>query len=86
MATKSDVHHNQYLEVNLELQKSIDTTETLEDTALKVIAKTLAEKSSEFSEISKSKSSDALIKVIVWPNEHPKYFAPGTKQEWVKKS
>jgi phenylacetate-CoA ligase len=86
MTTKSDVHHNQYLEVNLELQKSLEPTAAAEELALKLIRNTLINKSSEFSEISKSADGKQLIKIVIWPNEHPRYFAAGTKQQWVKKA
>jgi phenylacetate-CoA ligase len=86
MTTKSDIHHNQYLEVNLELQKSLESSLAAEELGLKIIRNTLIAKSSEFSEISKSTDGKQLIKVIIWPNEHPRYFAAGTKQQWVKKA
>lgn len=84
MSTKNDVHHNQYLEINLELQESIEPSSTLEELALRSVSSNLIDKSSEFAEISKSRAADHLIKIILWPNGHPKYFAAGTKQKWVE--
>lgn len=86
MATKHDINHNQFLQINLELQKGVEPSEALEKLALKVIRATMIEKSSEFSEVSKSKASQELIQIVLWPNGHTRYFAPGTKQKWVEKA
>jgi len=86
MATKHDIHHNQFLQINLELQKDIEPTKQLEEKALRVIRKTMIEKSSEFAEVSKSRVSKNLLQIVLWPNGHPRYFAPGTKQRWVEKA
>lgn len=86
MATKHDIHHNQFLQVNVELQKDIEPSEKLEHLAVKIVRDTLIEKSSEFAEVSKSKASQKLIHIVLWPHGHPRYFAPGTKQKWVEPS
>jgi phenylacetate-CoA ligase len=86
MATKTDIHHNQFLQVNLELQKNIEPSEKLEKQAHKAIRASLIAKSSEFSEISKSQASEKLLQIVLWPNGHQRYFAPGTKQKWVEKA
>src|SRR5581483_12046634 len=48
MVTKFDRRHNQYLEINLELQKDVNTSRKLNALAKKVIRQSLIEKSSEF--------------------------------------
>jgi phenylacetate-CoA ligase len=85
MATKHDIYHNQFLQVNLELRKDIKPTKELEKQAHAAITKSLKAKSSEFAEVSKSQASSKLVQVILWPNGHHRYFAPGTKQKWVEK-
>lgn len=85
MSTKNDVHHNQFLQINLELQRDVEPSKKIEEKVHKAITASLVQKSSEFSEISKSRSSHDLIQVVLWPNGHPRYFAPGTKQKWVEK-
>lgn len=85
MSTKHDVRHNQFLQVNLELHKGVKPDRNLEEKALKIIRENLIIKSSEFAEISKQSSSDKLIQIVLWPNGHPRYFSPGTKQKWVEK-
>jgi phenylacetate-CoA ligase len=86
MSTKNDIYHNQFLEINLELQKNQRPTEIAKKEARKIIHQTLIKKSSEYSEVSKSKSIDSLLKVTLWPKDHARYFSPGTKQKWVEKA
>ncbi len=86
MSTKYDIHHNQFLQINVELQPGVEKSEHLEGLAHKVIVASLKSKSSEFSEISKSKSSKQVVQIVLWENGHPRYFAPGVKQKWVEKS
>lgn len=86
MATKQDIHHNQFIQINLELQKDVLPTEEIEAEASVIIRNSLIEKSSEFAEVARSKASEQLIKVVLWNNGHPRYFTPGTKQKWVEKA
>ncbi len=86
MSTKHDIHHNQFIQVNLELQKDVEPTKKLEELAFKSIRQSMIEKSSEFAEVSKSKASQQLIQIVLWPNGHPRYFAAGIKQKWVEKA
>jgi phenylacetate-CoA ligase len=85
MSTKTDIHHNQFLQINIELQKDVEPTKELEKKALQTLTASLKAKSSEFSEVSKSQAVRKLVQVNLWPNGHPRYFAPGTKQMWVEK-
>ncbi len=85
MSTKNDILYNQFLKINVELHEGVIAKDSLIRLAKKVIKKSLATKSSEFSEISKSESSSSLIQIVLWSNGHKKYFAPGTKQKWVEK-
>lgn len=84
MSTKHDIRHNQFLQINVELQPSITANDKLQQMAHKSILDSMIQKSSEFSEVSKSRNSAELVQVILWPNGHPRYFAPGTKQKWVE--
>ena len=86
MSTKHDIKHNQFIKINLELQSDVKPSKELEKEALKSIRASLITKSSEFSEISKSKMSKDLIKIVLWEKGHPLYFTPGTKQNWVEKA
>lgn len=86
MSTKNDVRHNQFLQINIELQPTIEPSKDLEATAQKAIRESLIEKSSEFAEISKTKPGGSLIQIALWEHGSPRYFGPGTKQKWVEKS
>lgn len=87
MLTKFDRNQNQYLEINLEMQKGIeDPDEHLKVLAHKIIHKKLTEKSSEFAEIAKSRNSKKLLRLVFWRNGHPLYFPQGVKQKWVQKA
>jgi len=86
MMTKTDIYHNQFLQINIELRKDVEPTELVKEKALKTIRAVLIQKSSEFAEVSKSAASDKLLQVVLWPNGHPRYFAPGTKQKWIEKA
>ena len=86
MSTKNDIHHNQFLQINLELKKNIQPSKELKAMVAKVICSTLILKSSEFAEISKSQLASKLVQIELWPNGHKRYFAPGTKQKWVEKT
>jgi len=85
MSTKHDIHHNQFLQINLELQKNQEPSPELEQRAVEYIRRSMIQKSSEFAEVSKSRASEQLIQVVLWSNGHERYFGPGAKQMWVEK-
>lgn len=84
MITKYNKQHNQYLEINLEMQTDVTPSKELKSFTSKIIRQKLIEKSSEFAEVSKSPSSKNLIKLVFWHQDHPRYFTPGIKQKWVQ--
>lgn len=86
MSTKSDIHHNQFLQINLEMHAGIEESEQLQLLANAKIQESMIKRSSEFAEVSKSKSGLDLIQIVLWANGHPRYFSPGTKQKWVEKA
>jgi len=85
MATKYDARHNQFLQVNVEMQAEIKESEELLEKIKQAIHQSLVQRSSEFAEVAKSRKADELIQIILWEKGHPRYFAPGTKQKWVEK-
>ncbi len=84
METKFDKKHNQYLEINLELQKTRQATERLLKTATQKIMHGLTSKSSEYKELYHHLKKRAIPKLVFWPAEHPLYFKKGVKQKWVQ--
>lgn len=85
MLTKFDDTHDQYLEINIELQKNVQVTDTMHDKILKEIYDNLCAKSSEFSELARYLGNRAYPKIVFWPTEDPTFFKPGIKQKWVQK-
>jgi len=86
MLTKFDSQQNQYLEINLELQKKQKVSDALRARALKEIITILRKKNSEFRELHDYLKNKALPHLIFWPYEHPTYFKSGIKQKWVQKN
>jgi phenylacetate-CoA ligase len=85
LITRFDDKQNQYLEINLEMQKNKEHTTVFEAQLLSRIVKNLLEKSSEYSELHNFIGERANPKLIFWSAEDPTYFKPGVKQQWVKK-
>ncbi len=85
MLTKFDRKQNQFLEINLELQKGKKAGPALKKTALHRIVTNLLQKNSEFKHLHQFIGGRALPRLIFWPAEHPMHFKPGVKQKWVKK-
>lgn len=85
LISKFDKNQDQYLEINLETQKSRKVSRVFENQLLNEIAKNLRLKNSEYRELSDFLRSRALPKLVFWPPEDPLYFKPGIKQSWVKK-
>lgn len=86
MLTKFDRSQNQFLEINVELKKGYKASPDLERKIRECIVSTLKLRSSEFRELYQHLGRRVLPKVILWPAEHPSYFRPGIKQQWVVKS
>lgn len=89
MMTKTDERQNQYLEVNVELQKNILPEQTLNSTTQKRIVELLIERCTEYNHLYSSSAPEykerLKPKIIFWPYEHPEHFATGGKQKWMKK-
>ena len=85
MLTKFNRRQNQYLEINIELQKGKKTSQQLEKTTLEKIVSGLLAKNSEFRELHQHLGKRAFPKLVFWETEHPTYFRVGIKQKWVKK-
>lgn len=85
LVTKFDYKQDQYLEVNLELQKNKEVSPILKNQLTNSIIQNLREKNSEFRELSDYLKKRAAPQLIFWPFEDPEHFKPGVKQKWVKK-
>lgn len=85
LVTKFDYKQNQYLEINLELQKDAQMSPVAKNQLVSSVIKNLREKNSEFRELSNYLGKRAQPKLIFWPFEDPEHFKPGIKQKWVKR-
>lgn len=85
MITKFDRKHNQYLEINVELQKGLKESNTLRRLTTDKIFHDLRSKSSEFRELSNYLGKRAAPIIVFWPYEYSLYFKSGIKQKWSKK-
>ena len=85
LISKFDINHNQYLEINLELRKKREISNTLKTQLLNEIVNNLRAKNSEFRELSDFLGNRAHPTLVFWPQEDPLYFKPGIKQKWVDK-
>jgi phenylacetate-CoA ligase len=83
MLTQYDENQDQYLEINIELRANDQDVRATEKEASKAVIDKLVEKSSEFSEVAKTRDAHKLVKLVFWPQGDPKYFQPGVKQKWV---
>ncbi len=85
MLTRFDRKQNQYLEINLELQKGKHAKPSVKKNALHAIVTNLMHKNSEYKHLHQFIGEKALPRLVFWPAEDPLYFRPGVKQKWVKK-
>lgn len=85
LVTKYDSNQDQFLEINIELQKSKIVSHAFEKKIYDRIIKTLCQKNSEFRELFSHIKDRQLIKLVFWPAEDAKYFRPEGKQKWVQK-
>ena len=83
--TKSDKHHNQFLEVNMELRKGRKSSRGLKARIYKFILDGLRKKNAEYKYLSDMMPGRVDPKIVLWPYEHPLHFQVGMKQKWAKK-
>ena len=85
MVSDYDKDAQNYLEINVEMQKDKSIIEGLEDKITQNVIKILLDSNSEY-EILHSSNPDKLIpKIVLWPNGDRKYFGGKGKQKWVNK-
>lgn len=85
MATRYDEFQNQYLEINIEMKKNMSEDMLNREIILNEIIASLKENSSEYRELFLSTSNKVTPRLVFWPSEDSRYFAPGNKQKWVDK-
>ena len=86
IATKYDEKENQYLEINVEQKRGVDSvSESFIKKAEVAIKTAFKEKSSEYKELSSFVNDRPLFKLVFRALGDPEYFPAGIKQKWVKK-
>ena len=86
IVTKYDGKENQYLEINIEQKRGVDTVpEAFAKNAEIAIKTAFREKSSEFRELSSFVNGRPLFQLVFHVSGDPEYFPTGIKQKWVKK-
>ena len=83
MTTEHDVGHNEYLEINIELQHKVKDGEPIRAMLVESVVKSLSASSDEYRYLAGSIRDKITPRIVFWPHEHPKYFPPGIKQKWV---
>ncbi len=86
MTTEHDAAHNEYLEINIELQRGVGDGESVRATIVKNVVHSLSESSGEYKNNHVNMQERVVPRIVFWPHEHPKYFKPGIKQKWVIRS
>ena len=84
MFTKNDRYLDQFLSVNVELQKGINPNKQLISQVEKVIVGYLRRLNSEYSKIYDEMNHRAHPEVVLFRHNEGEYFQPGTKHRWTK--
>lgn len=83
MTTENDAKHNEYLEINIELQHGVKDGEPIRTALVESVVKSLSASSGEYQNNYLNMHERVVPRIVFWPHEHPKYFHPGIKQKWV---
>lgn len=83
MTTEHDAQHNEYLEINIELQHGVKDGEPVRELLVESVVKSLSASSGEYQNNYVNMREHVVPRIIFWPHGHPKYFSPGVKQKWV---
>jgi phenylacetate-CoA ligase len=83
MTTEHDATHNEYLEINIELQRGVRDGEAIRGALTQSIMASLIAASGEYENNHRNMGDRVIPRLVFWPHEDPKYFRPGIKQKWV---
>lgn len=83
MTTEHDAKHNEFLEINIELQHGMKDSVRIRSALIESVMKSLSASSDEYRYLAGSIRDKITPRIVFWPHEHPKYFPPGIKQKWV---
>ena len=83
MTTEHNAQHNEYLEINIELQANKEETPELKQLVIENIMESLGRNSDEYRYLEATIHEKVIPAIVFWRHEDPKYFHPGIKQKWV---
>lgn len=86
MTTEHDIKHNEFLEINIELQHGVKDDESIRSTLIESVVKSLSASSGEYQNNYVNMGDRVAPRIVFWAHEHPKYFNPSIKQKWVIRS
>ncbi|MCR4327905.1 MAG: hypothetical protein NUV53_00085 [Patescibacteria group bacterium] len=87
MEVNFDEHHNQFLEIHVELRQDVASSNSLLEEIHASIIEWLSKENSEWKDFyERDDIREKMIpRITFWEYQDPKYFKPGGKQKWVKK-
>ncbi len=85
MIKKEDKKLNDFLEINVELKRNVESNGDLKKRIEKIVINTLRKINSEFNYLYTLEGNKLTPNMILYPHGHPKYFGVSIKQKWVKK-
>jgi len=85
MHTSSDSSQNQFLEIDIELKKTVQPRKEIEQEIQKRVLHDLLAKNSEYHNNYTHLKDKVIPRIVLWCHEDPTYFKPGIKQKWVEK-
>jgi len=86
MFTKHDKEQNEFLEINVEMKKSVTVSSSLQKIVAERIHIALIKQSAEHANNFSMLKDKVKLRLVFWPHEHPLHFQLGAKQKWVKKA
>ena len=86
LATEHGGKQEQYLAVHLELLPGTKVNSRIVEAVNEKITSALKKNSAEFHELSQHIQDRPVVKINLWPAEHPEFFTAGIKQKWIKKN
>lgn len=85
MEVSFNKQNNQYLRIHIETKPGFKGTKSLTRKLQHALVIQLCQDSSEYKKTFSLYPKQLIPRITYWPYEHPAYFKPGTKQQWVLK-
>ncbi|MBI5410848.1 MAG: hypothetical protein HZA21_02540 [Nitrospirae bacterium] len=83
MTKREDQNMTLHFEIHVELKAGVTLHASLKKQLRTIITDSLTARSSEYRELARMSPRAAQPTIHLWPFQHPTYFKPGWKQQWV---